>query len=56
MQRGLRRALGTTDSPRGERFIRNDQLRMLWAITLDGVLSEWSGYDDCMYGFFRKAG
>ena len=55
MQRGLRRALGTTDSPSGERFIRNYQLRMLWALTLDGVISEWAGYGDCMYGFFRKS-
>lgn len=53
-QRFLHGSLGTYDMPTGRRFIRNDQLRMLGAILLDGRTSPLLGRGDCLYGFFRK--
>lgn len=53
-QRFLHWSLGTYDMPTGRRFIRNYQLRMLWAILLDGRASPLLGMGDCLYGFFRK--
>ena len=52
----LRRTLGTVEMPTGRRFIRNYQLRLLWATLLDGPASGWLGWGDCLYGFFRKPG
>jgi 2-polyprenyl-3-methyl-5-hydroxy-6-metoxy-1,4-benzoquinol methylase len=54
LQRFMIAALGTFDAPSGVRFIRNYQLRMCWAIILDGLLSQRLSYGDSLFAFLRK--
>ena len=54
VQRALRRRLGSFQAPSGERFIRNYQLRILWAVLCDGFLSQRLGCGDSLFLFARK--
>lgn len=54
VQRALHRLLGSSQAPSGERFIRNYQLRILWAVLCDGFLSQRLGYGDSLFLFARK--
>jgi len=54
LQRFMLTLLGTFPAPSGVRFIRNYQLRMCWAIVLDGLLSQRLGYGDSLFVFLRK--
>jgi hypothetical protein len=53
-QRALRTLLGSFQAPSGERFIRNYQLRILWAVLCDGLLSERLSCGDSLFLFARK--
>ena len=55
-QRALRRLLGSFPAPSGERFIRNYQLRILWAVLCDGLLADRFGCGDSLFLFARKPG
>jgi len=54
IQNGLVRMFGQIDSPNGVRFIKNYQLRMSYAIILDGLLSSWFNCGDSLYCFAVK--
>ncbi|MDY7109218.1 MAG: class I SAM-dependent methyltransferase [Planctomycetota bacterium] len=56
LQRILRTLLGTFPAPSGARFIRNYQLRLLWAVFFDGLLAQRLGYGDSLFLFARKRG
>jgi SAM-dependent methyltransferase len=54
LQRLLTALLGTFPAPSGLRFIRNYQLRILWAVFLDGLLAQQLGCGDGLFLFARN--